>query len=192
MNTIIIEKNGNGEDTPYDVFSKLVESRVLFIYGYIDDIIATDIVASLLYLDHDADDKKISLYINSPGGDIRSVFMIYDILNMINSPIETICIGSAMSESALLLAAGSEGMRMATKNAMIKISQLPHTDMAYLDMPNVEITVENNRRNNIAFINALSEKTGKSVKFLLGKTERDLYLTTDESKKYGIIDEIIG
>jgi ATP-dependent Clp protease protease subunit len=193
LNTVIIEKNENGEETPYDVFSKLVESRVLFVYDFIDDGIATDIVASLLYLDHEDDSKKISLYINSPGGDIRSIFMIYDIMNLISSPIETICVGSAMGESALILAAGDEGMRMATQNAMIKINQLSCTDpSSYLDMANVDISIENNKKDNAAFIQALSNLTGKTTKYLLKKTERDLYLSPPEAKKYGIIDAIIG
>src|SRR5271170_3075847 len=141
MNTVITEKTENG-DVSYDVFSKLIESRILFLYDYITDDIATDIVATLLYLDHENDKDKISIYLNSEGGDIESIFMIYDMMKMIKSPIETLCIGQAMGESTLILAAGTPGMRYATKNSIIRINQLAHAYSAYSDMTNAEILLE--------------------------------------------------
>lgn len=193
MNTIITELTDNGE-VSYDVFSKLVDNRILFLYNHIDDDIAADIVAALLYLDHNCEDieKKISLYINSESGDIRSIFMIYDMMRMIKSPIETFCIGSAAGEPALILAAGTKGMRFATKNSIIKLGQLTHCRSIHSDIMNAEILLDQLKKDNIKYLEAMHECTGKSLKTLTKDSEKDFYMTADIAKKYGFIDAIIG
>jgi len=189
VNTIITEKTDDGE-VSYDVFSKLVDHRILFLYEYIDDKTAADVVATLLYLDRDK--EQISLYINSEGGDPRSVFMIYDIMKMLKSPIATYCIGSAMYESLLILAAGTKGLRHATKSSTICLSQLVVGDHRYSNMSDAEILLQQAKRSNLSFIDALSSNTGKSTKKLMKDSERQLFLSAAEAKKYGFIDNIIG
>lgn len=191
MNTVITEKTENGE-VSYDVFTKLVESRILFLYDYINDEVASDIVATLLYLDHQNDKEKISLYINSEGGAIESVFMIYDVMKMIKSPIETFCIGSAFGEASLILAAGTKGMRYATKSSVIRINQLAHSYSKYSDISNAEILLELSKKENSKFLTALSECTGKSLKTITKNTERELYMSPEVAQKFKIIDSIIG
>lgn len=190
MNTIITQQTDNGE-VSFDVFGKLVESRILFLQGFIDDGMATDISATLLYMDSQNDKEQISLYINSEGGDIRSVFMIYDIMKMINSPIQTLCTGSAFDESALILAAGSKGLRVATQNAIICLNQLDHLGSRYSDLLGAEISLEQSKKDNTRFITALSKCTGKSIKTLLKNLERHRYMSSNEGKKYGIIDTVL-
>ena len=191
MNTIITEKNERGEEVAYDVFSKLIESRILFLHDYISDEIATDIVATLIYLDHLSEDK-ISLYLNCEGGDIESVFTIYDTISMIASEVETVCMGEVMNEAVLLLAAGNKGKRFATKSSFMCIKQLDHKYSAHGDMTKVEIMLEQSKKENARFLEALSECTGKSVKKLTKDMERDLFLDPTHAKKYNLIDEIIG
>lgn len=191
MNTVITEKTENGE-VSYDVFSKLVDSRILFMHDYITDDVATDIVATLLYLDHEDDSKKISLYLNSEGGDIESIFMIYDVMKIIKSPIETFCIGAALGESSLILAAGTKGMRYATKSSIIRINQLSHSYSKYSDMTSAKITLEQSKKENKKFLDALRSCTDKTLKIISKDTEKDFYMSPDAAKKYGIIDFIVG
>jgi ATP-dependent Clp protease protease subunit len=190
LNTLIIEQTDNG-DVSFDVFSKLIESRILFLSNYIDDTVATDIAATLLYLDNDNDKNKISLYINSEGGNIQSVFMIYDIMQLIHSPIETFCIGSAQKEASLILAAGTKGMRYATQSSIVSINQLLHGGSSYSDITNAEIILEKSKKDNHNFIEALSKCTGKSIKLLEKETEREFFLFAEDAKKFGIIDNVI-
>ena len=190
MNTIITEKTPNG-DVTYDVFSKLVSDRVLFICDYIDDRAATDIVAALLYLDGTDPETKISLYINSEGGDVRSVFMIYDIMCLISAPIETICLGSATFEPAILLAAGTAGMRSCTKSSLLCISQLSSEGAQYVDMTDAKISFEQLKKDNHRIIDVLSLLTGKKKAIVMKDCERKLYLTPLQAKRYGLIDHVL-
>lgn len=162
----------------------------MFLYDIITDDLASNIVASLLYLDQCSNDK-ISIYINSEGGDIRSAFMIYDMINIIKSPIETICVGAALGEAALILAAGARGMRNATKNSIIKINQLIHTYSKYSDLANAKILLDQSKKDNIKYIDALSKCTQKTYNRIYTDTERDLYLSPQNAKKYNIIDNIV-
>jgi ATP-dependent Clp protease protease subunit len=191
LNTVITEKTDNGEIS-YDVFSKLVDSRILFLYGFITDEIAMDVVATLFYLDHQDDKKTISLYINSEGGDIRSIFMIYDIMKMIGSPIETFCTGTAMHESALILAAGTKGKRYATKSSVICVNQLGHFGSTRADLAGAEILLKESKKDNKKFVQALTSCVGKSYKSVLKDSEREFYMNPSAAKRYGIIDSIIG
>lgn len=123
MNTLITEETEHGE-LPISIYTKLANNRVLFLYDVVGDNLAVDITASLLLMDSDDVTKKITLFINSEGGDIRNIFMIYDMMQLLQSPIETVCVGSAINEVVLLLASGTPGMRHATQNACIVASQL--------------------------------------------------------------------
>jgi len=190
LNTIITTQTENGEIS-FDVYSKLVDSRILFLQGYIDDSMATDIGATLLYMDSQNDNEKISLYINSENGDIRSVFMIYDIMKMIASPIQTLCTGSAFGETALILAAGTKGLRIATKNAIICLTQLDHAGSHYADLSNAEVRLAQSKKDNSKFIAALSENIGKSAKTLIKDIGNDFYMDAKTAKKYGVIDRIL-
>lgn len=191
MNTVITEKNAEGEEISYDVFSKLINDRILFLYDHVDDRVATDIVAALLYLEHLDDKTKISIYINCESGDIRSVFMIYDVMRLINSPIQTICLGSATFTPALLLAAGTKGMRYATKSSIICLSQLQSEGVSYGDMTSAKISFEQMKRDNKKLLDIMSGLVGKKPARLAKDCERKLFLTPTQAKKYGVIDHVI-
>lgn len=191
MNTLVLEQTEHGE-VPMDVYQKLANDRILFITDYITDNIATDLIATLLLKDHEDNEKKITLFINSPGGDIRNTFMIYDVMTMIHAPIETVCMGAAMDESALILAGGSKGMRMATKNSIISVNQLTnpwhmHTNLTdaknLMDM----FTIDNNR-----LLDILSKATGKGIKQLREDFDRRVFFTAQKALKYGLIDKIVS
>lgn len=189
MNTIIAENTEDG-GISYDVIGKLIDSRILFLYDYITDEMATNIVAALFYLDRESD-EKISIYINSSGGDVESIFMIYDIMDWIKSPIETICVGLAGGMSALILAAGAKGMRYATNNSVIRLNKLPHSHSTESDIINAEIILEQSKRENHNFLKALRDCTGKSIKSLNKDTEKECYLYPKNAIKYGIIDFLV-
>lgn len=191
MNTIIAETAEHG-DTTIDVYQKLANDRILFICDHIDDKVATDIVATLLLKDQEDSDQKITLFINSESGDIRSVFMIYDVMNIISSPIETVCIGSAMDEIVILLASGSKGMRFATKNAVIAVSQLINNNINFSDLTDAKRLLAQSILDNKKMIGILSKKTGKTFKQISNDFERKMFLTASQSVKYGIIDKIVA
>lgn len=191
MNTLVLEETENGE-MPLDVYQKLANDRILFITDYIDDHIATDLIATLLLKDHEDNEKKITLFINSPGGDIRNAFMIYDVMNLIHAPIETVCMGAAMDESALILVGGAKGMRLATKNSIISINQLVnpwhmHTNLT--DAKNLmdQFNIDNNR-----LLDILSKASGKSVKQIKTDFNRRSFFTAQKALKYGFLDKIIS
>jgi ATP-dependent Clp protease protease subunit len=186
-----MEQTENGE-VPMDVYQKLANDRILFITDYITDDVATDLIATLLLKDHEDNDKKITLFINSPGGDIRNTFMIYDVMTMIHAPIETICTGAAMDESSLILAGGNRGMRMATKNSIISVSQLNnpwhmHTNLT--DAKNLmdQFNIDNNR-----LLDILAKASSKSIKQVREDFDRRVFFTATKALKYGLIDRIIS
>jgi ATP-dependent Clp protease protease subunit len=190
LNTLVVEKTENG-DVVYDIFSKLTENRLIFIQGFIDDRIASDVVAALLYLDLNDKKNKITLCLNSEGGDIKSVMMIYDILKLIKSPIETICIGSSMFESLLILAAGHKGMRYATQNSTMCLDQISHSEINYSDLTNAEISHNQSKEDNSKFLKELAKCMGKTVKEISLLCDRQLFLNSKDAKKYKIIDKVI-
>lgn len=190
MNNIILEETESG-DVPVEVFQTLSNNRILFIHEDITDKLACDICATLLVKDMENSEEKISMFINSEGGDIRSVFMIYDTMQIISSPIETICMGSAWNESLLLLAAGTEGMRFATPNSVICASNLMYDSMHYSDLTNAKMVkdlfeVDNKKLNSI--FAKITKKTSKQINsdFAIKK-----FMTPNQAKKYGLIDDII-
>lgn len=191
MNTILIESTEHG-DFPVDIYQKLSNDRILFICNHIDDKLATDIIATLLLKDAEDSEKKITLFINSEGGDIRNAFMIYDMIQMIEAPVETVCIGSAMDEAAIILAAGAPGSRLATKNSIIAVSQLVQDWMSYSDLTNakkfLDLAVSDNKR----MMEIFAKTTGKSLKQVMEDFDRRVFMNAQQAAKYGIIDKVIS
>jgi ATP-dependent Clp protease protease subunit len=192
MNTIVTETVEKGEEVVVDVYTKLSEDRILFISDFIDDKLATDICATLLLKDAESSDEKITLFINSNGGDIRNVFMIYDVMNMIKSPVETVCIGAAVDEPVVLLASGTPGMRLATKNSMICVSQLIHDYTTYADLTEAKTILTQSLNDNKRMMEIISKFTHHPLKKVLADFERKVFMSANQALKYGIIDRIIG
>lgn len=184
---IIIDKEGNNERS-YDIFSRLLKERIIFINGEINSNTANIVVAELLYLDS-LNNEDIYIYINSPGGEITSGMAIYDTINYINSDVSTICIGMAASMAAFLLLCGTKGKRYALENSEIMI----HQPLGGVEGQATEIKIAADRIINIRKkLNAIiSSTTGKSIKKIEKDTERDNYMTPTQAIEYGIIDKII-
>lgn len=185
---IVIEQGDRGERA-YDIYSRLLKERIVFIGMPIDDDVANLIIAQLLFLDGEDSGKEISLYINSPGGIVSSGMAIYDTMQYIKSPVTTICVGQAASMAAVLLAAGTKGKRYALPNSRILIHQPMggvQGQATDIDIHAKEILKLRERLNKI-----LVKHTGQSLKKIEKDTDRDYYMTSEEAKEYGIIDEII-
>lgn len=190
MNTIVTETTEHGE-MPMDVYQKLSNDRILFICEFIDDDIASDITATLLLKDSEDSEKKITLFVNSHGGDIRNVLMICDMMNMIEAPVETVCIGAAMDEASLILASGTPGMRLATKNSIICCSQLVHDWMAHADLTDAKKYLDMAMLDNKRMMEILATATNKSVKQVSEDFDRRVYMTAQQAAKYGLIDKVV-
>jgi ATP-dependent Clp protease protease subunit len=190
LNTLVLEQTEYGE-MPVDVYQKLANDRILFITDDINDQIATDIIATLLLKDSEDPDKKITIFINSSGGDIRNAFMIYDVMNMISAPIETVCIGSALDEAAILLASGQKGMRLATKNAVIAISQLVHDWYMHTNLTDAKNLLEQSQIDNNRLMEIFSKATGKSSKEVKEDFDRRVFFSAAQAVKYGLIDKVV-
>lgn len=190
MNTLVLEQTEHGE-VPMDVYQKLANDRILFITDYIDDDIATDLIATMLLKDHEDNEKKITLFINSPGGDIRNAFMICDVMNLVHAPVETVCIGAAMDEAALVLASGKHGMRLATKNAIISVSQLVNPWHMHTNLTDAKNLMDQFKIDNDRLLDILAKATGKPVKQLRTDFDRRTFFTSQKAMKYGLIDKIV-
>ena len=189
MNLIpmVIEQTSHGERS-YDIYSRLLKDRIIFIGGPIDDDIANSVVAQLLFLEGDDPDKDINLYINSPGGSVSAGLAIYDTMQYIKCEVSTICIGLAASMGAFLLAAGAPGKRKALPNAEIMIHQVSggaHGQATDINIQAEQILKTKKRLNEI-----LSERTGQTVERVTRDTERDNYMSAEEARAYGLIDEV--
>lgn len=190
MNLIpmVVEQSSRGERA-YDIFSRLLKDRIIFVGSTIDDSVSNVVIAQLLFLEADDPDKDIHLYINSPGGVVTSGLAIYDTIQYIKPSISTICIGQAASMGALLLAAGTEGKRYSLPHARILIHQPlggfqgQATDV---DIQAKEILKMRKRLNEI-----LVKHTGQSFDKIQTDTERDYYMSAEQAKEYGIVDEVI-
>ncbi len=184
---MVVERSNTGERA-YDIYSRLLKDRIIFLGGPIDDAVANTVVAQLLFLESEDPDKDIHLYINSPGGVVTAGLAIYDTMQYIKPDVSTICIGQAASMGALLLTAGAKGKRYALPNAEIMIHQPSAgtqgqiTDMA-IHLKRLEIIKK--RMNKI-----LSENTGKPVETVTADCERDNFMTADEAVAYGLIDKV--
>jgi len=183
----VLEKTSNRE-VSYDLYSRLLEDRIIFLTGEINDTVANLIISELLYLD--AKKKEdIYLYINSPGGSVTSGMAIYDTMNYIQSDVKTICVGIAASMAAFLLSSGTKGKRYSLKNADVMIHQpLGGMEGQASDM---KIACERILKMKEKLNTILSENTGKSLKQIEKDTDRDYFLTSEEAKKYGLIDNIL-
>ncbi len=189
MNLIptIIEKTNAGERA-YDIYSRLLKDRIIFISGEIDDDLANCVISQLLFLDS-KNHEDINLYINSPGGNITSGMAIYDTINYIKSDVSTICVGMAASMASVLLSSGKKGKRYILSNAEVMI----HQPLGGVKGQATEIKIVADRiiylRNKLNKI--LSEKTGKNIKEIEKDTERDYYLNASDALEYGLVDKIL-
>ena len=185
---MVIEQTNKGERS-YDIYSRLLKDRIIFLGGEVTDDEANLIVAQMLFLEADDPDKDISLYINSPGGSITAGMAIYDTMQYIRCDVSTICIGMAASMGAFLLAAGAKGKRRALPNGEILIHQ--PLGGARGQATEVAIHAEQLIKTREKMNKILAERTGQTVEQIALYTERDHYMTAEEALKYGLIDEII-
>lgn len=184
---IVIDKENNIERS-YDIFSRLLKNRIIFLSGEITDNVANSIVAQLLYLDS-IEKKDISLYINSPGGSVTAGLAIYDTMNYINSDVSTVCVGLAASMGAFLLLSGTKGKRYALKNSEIMIHQ--PLGGAEGQATDIKIAAERILKTKEKLNKIIAERTNQTIKKIKKDTERDYFLSTNEALNYGIIDKII-
>ena len=189
MNLIpmVIEQTSHGERS-YDIYSRLLKDRIIFIGGPIDDDIANSVVAQMLFLEGDDPDKDINLYINSPGGSVSAGLAIYDTMQYIKCEVSTICIGLAASMGAFLLAAGAPGKRKALPNAEIMIHQV--SGGAQGQATDINIQAEQILKLKKRLNEILAARTGQTIERVTQDTERDNYMSADEARAYGLIDEV--
>jgi len=192
MNPLILEKINRQEDQVTDVFTELASSRILFINGEISDSLATDICATLILKNAESQSEKISLFINSNGGHIRDIFTIFDIMNIIDAPIETVCTGACMGTATLLLVAGNAGMRYATTNSIISFSQLEHDEYTMSDLTDATSLLKRLKRDNQNMMQYFSKCVKKTYQSTLKTFEKSKYFDAKEALGYGIIDKVIG
>ena len=184
---MIVDKEVGGERS-YDIFSRLLKNRIILLSGEIDDNLANTVVAELLYLDSLSHDD-ISIYINSPGGNVTSGFAIYDTMNFIKSDVSTICLGIAASMAAFLLSSGKKGKRYALPNSEVMIHQ--PLGGASGQVTEIKIAAEHILNTKKKLNDILAKNTGKSIKQIENDTDRDNYLSADNAKDYGLIDKIL-
>ena len=184
---MVIDQKGSSERS-YDIYSRLLEDRIIFLNGEIDDNVANLVIAQLIYLEGKNPDKDIFLYINSPGGSVSAGFAIYDTMQYIKCDVTTICVGLAASMGAFLLSSGTKGKRFALPNSEIMIHQ--PLGGAQGQASDIEIQARHIARIKMKINQILSENTGKSLKVIEKDTDRDNYMTADEAKDYGLVDQI--
>ena len=191
MNTLIpmvVEQTNKGERA-FDIYSRLLKERIVFLVGPVNDTVASLVTAQLLFLESENPNKEISFYINSPGGLVTSGLGIYDTMQYINSPVSTLCIGQASSMGSFLLAAGEKGKRYSLPNSRIMVHQPSagfQGQATDIQIHAQEIQSLKNRLNNI-----YSRHTGKTVDEISKALERDNFMTADEAKKFGLIDSVV-
>ena len=183
----VIEQTSRGERS-YDIYSRLLEDRIVFLSGEIDDATANTVVAQLIYLEAKDPTKDISLYINSPGGSVSAGLAIYDTMNYVKCDVSTICIGMAASMGAFLLSSGAKGKRYALPNSEIMIHQ--PLGGAQGQASDIKIAAEHILRTKRKLNEILAANTGKPVEQLERDTDRDNYLTADQALAYGLIDKV--
>ncbi len=185
----IVERTQRGERA-YDIFSRLLEERIIFLAGPVTDMNANVVIAQMLYLASKDSKRDIKLYINSPGGSVTAGLAIYDTMQFLKCPVSTICIGLTASMAAVILAAGTKGKRFALPNAEILLHQVAggmQGQATDIEITAKQIVMMKGKLNKI-----LSSHTGQSLSKVTKDTERDFYLTSEEAKTYGLIDEVIG
>lgn len=184
----VVEQTNKGERS-YDIYSRLLKDRIIFLGEEVNDVTASLVTAQLLFLESEDSSKDISLYINSPGGSVTAGFAIYDTMQYIKCDVSTICIGLAASMGAFLLAGGTKGKRMALPNSEIMIHQ--PSGGARGQATEIEIVAKNILRTKERLNRILADNTGKSIETIAADTERDNFMTAEEALEYGIIDKVI-
>ena len=185
----VIEQTSRGERS-YDIYSRLLKERIIFLGEEVNDVSASVIVAQLLFLEADDPDKDIQLYINSPGGSVTAGMAVYDTMQYIKCDVSTVCIGMAASMGAFLLAGGKKGKRFALPNAEIMIHQ--PSGGAQGQATEIQIAAEHILRTKQKLNEILAANTGQSLETIKADTERDNFMSADEAKAYGLIDEVIA
>ena len=186
---MVIEQSGRGERS-FDIYSRLLKERVIFLVGEVNDQTANLVVAQLLFLESENPDKDISFYINSPGGSVTAGMSIYDTMQFIKPDVSTMCLGFAASMGAFLLAAGAKGKRYSLPNSKIMIHQV--LGGARGQATDIEIHARDILRTKDQMNKILAERTGQPLEKIQRDTERDYFMTADEAKDYGIIDQVIS
>lgn len=184
----VIEQTGRGERS-YDIFSRLLNDRIIFLGEEVTDVSANLVVAQLLFLESEDPNKDIQLYINSPGGSVTAGMAIYDTMNYVKCDVSTICMGMAASMGAFLLAGGAKGKRFALPNAEIMIHQ--PSGGAQGQATDIQIVAEQILRTKKKLNEILAANTGQSLETISADTERDNWMTAEEAKAYGLIDELV-
>jgi ATP-dependent Clp protease protease subunit len=184
----VIEKSQYGERA-YDIYSRLLKERIIFLGGVINDAVANTVIAQLLFLDHEDQKKDIKLYINSPGGSVTAGMAIYDTMQYVKADVSTMCVGIAASMGAFLLASGKKGKRLALPNAQVLLHQVmggAEGQAIEIEIAAKQIVKTKQRLNQI-----LAKHTGQPLAKIEKDTDRDFWLSVDEAKSYGVIDEIV-
>jgi ATP-dependent Clp protease protease subunit len=184
----VIETSSRGERA-FDIYSRLLKERIIFLGTPIDDTVANLVMAQLLHLESEDPDKDIALYINSPGGVVSSFFAMYDTIQHIKPDVSTFCMGQAASAAAVLMAAGAPGKRFALPHARIMLHQ-PHGGVEG-QVTDIEIQAKEIVRLRLELNNILVDHTGQNLETIEKDTERDFWMTADEAKGYGVIDEVL-
>lgn len=184
----VLEKTPQGERA-YDIYSRLLKERIIFVSGSIDEAMASIVVAQLIFLENEDPKKDITVYVNSPGGSIASGMAIIDTMNFIRPDVSTVCVGIAASMGAMILSQGTKGKRFALPNAEVMIHQ-PLTGIEG-QASDIEITAKHILRSKETLYKMLMKATGKTMDQITKDADRDYWMTSDEAKKYGIVDDII-
>ncbi len=189
MVPIVIETSGRGERA-YDIYSRLLRERVIFLVGPVNDQTANLVVAQLLFLESENPDKDISLYINSPGGSVSSGLSIFDTMNFIKPDVSTLCLGMAASMGSFLLMAGAKGKRFALPNARVMIHQ--PSGGAQGQATDIEIQAREIIKTREQLNRIYADRTGQTVEKITADMERDMWMSPTEAKDYGLVDEVLG
>jgi len=185
----VIEKTSNGERA-YDIYSRLLKERIIFLGGPVSDAVANTVIAQLLFLEHEDPKKDIQLYINSPGGSVTAGMAIYDTMQFVKPDVSTMCVGIAASMGAFLLAAGKKGKRLSLPNSEILLHQVA-VDSIGGQATEIEISARQIIKTKARLNQILAKSTGQTLAKVEKDTERDFWLSAEEAKDYGVIDEII-
>ena len=186
----VTEQTSRGERV-YDLYSRLLKENIIFLGTPIDDTIANLICAQLIHLESENPDRDINIYINSPGGDITSLFAIYDTMQFIKNDVATICLGQAASAAAVLLAAGTKGKRLALPHSRVLLHQ-PYGQVGYGQVTDLEIAAKEILRMRDLLEEILARHTGQSIERIHADTDRDFVIEAQEAVEYGIIDDVIS
>ena len=186
---MVVQQSPRGERA-FDIYSRLLQNRIVFITGPVDDVVSNLVIAQLLFLQSEDPDKNIDLYINSPGGVVQAGLAIYDTMQFMSTPVSTWCIGLAASMGALLLSAGTPGRRFALPNCRVLIHQ-PHVDRLGGQAVDIDIQAREMLHTRDVINRIISKHTGQSLEKVEKDTDRDFYMSAEEAKAYGIVDEVV-